>query len=305
LNTQTTEALVEHMPADRSVNPAQVGPTQRPKKVFPHPKPLDHHGPARVVAVCNQKGGVGKTTTTINLGAALADYGRRVLLVDFDPQGALSVGLHQTPRESDTTIYDVLMDRSVHAKEAMVPTPIEGMDLLRSNIQLSAAELQLVTQVAREQALTRLIEPLLPDYDVILIDCQPSLGLLTVNALTAATGVIVPVECEYFAMLGVALLEETIATVQERLNPSLEIEGLLATMYDGRTVHGREVLARLLERFGDQVFHTVVGRTIRFPETTVAGTPITSHDPSSPGAKAYRQLAREVLSRWEPASLRG
>lgn len=304
MKTQTTEALVEPARAHGTADPAQLGPTQRPKKTFPQPKAIDHHGPARVVAVCNQKGGVGKTTTTINLGAALADYGRRVLLVDFDPQGALSVGLHQTPRDTDTTIYNVLMDRGVHAKEAMVPTPIEGMDLLRSNIQLSAAELQLVTQVAREQALTRLIEPLVPEYDIILIDCQPSLGLLTVNALTAATGVLVPVECEYFSMLGVALLEETIATVQDRLNPSLEIEGLLATMYDGRTVHGREVLARLMERFGDQVFHTVIGRTIRFPETTVAGMPITSHDPSSPGAKAYRQLAREVLSRWEPASLR-
>jgi chromosome partitioning protein len=310
VNTQTTEALVESLPVNVSESGSDeqaglsMGPTQRPKKTFPQPPALEHHGPARVVAVCNQKGGVGKTTTTINLGAALADYGRRVLLVDFDPQGALSVGLHQPPRDSDLTVYNVLMERGLHPKEAMVQTPIEGMDLLRSNIQLSAAELQLVTEVAREQALTRVIAPLLPEYDVILIDCQPSLGLLTINALTAATSVLVPVECEYFSMLGVALLEETIATVQDRLNPELEIEGLLATMYDGRTVHGREVLSRLVERFGDQVFHTVIGRTIRFPETTVAGLPITAHDPSSPGAKAYRQLAREVVARWQPASPR-
>lgn len=278
-----------------------LGPTQRPRVTFPKPKRLDRHGPARIVAMCNQKGGVGKTTTTINLGGALADYGRRVLLVDFDPQGALSVGLGLNPHDFEISIYNVLMDNSLRAADILQKTPVDGMDLLPANIDLSAAEIQLVTEVGREQALGRILRPLLPDYDVVLIDCQPSLGLLTVNALTAADGVIVPLECEYFALRGVALLQETIEKVRDRLNPRLEIEGLLATMYDSRTVHGREVLTRLIEAFGDRVFHTVVGRTVRFPETTVAGVPITTFAPSSPGARAYQQLAREVLARWEPA----
>jgi chromosome partitioning protein len=171
------------------------------------------------------------------------------------------------------------------------------MDLLPSNIDLSAAEVQLVNEVAREQTLAHVLRPVLDDYDIILVDCQPSLGLLTVNALTAADGVIIPLECEFFALRGVALLIQTIEKIQERLNPRLELEGILATMYDSRTLHGREVLARVVEAFGDRVFHTVINRTIRFPETTVAGEPITSYASSSSGAKAYRDLAREVLAR--------
>jgi chromosome partitioning protein len=290
----------ESSTADDSAGP-ELGPTQRPVPDFPEPPPLDRHGPARVVAMCNQKGGVGKTTSTINLGAALADYGRRVLLVDFDPQGALSVGLGLDAHDLDLSIYNVLMDSSLKAADILQKTPIAGMDLLPANIDLSAAEIQLVTEVGREQVLGRVLYPLLADYDVILIDCQPSLGLLTVNALTAADGVMIPLECEYFALRGVALLQETIEKVRDRLNPRLAIEGLLATRYDARTVHGREVLTRLTEAFGDGVFHTVIGRTVRFPETTVAGMPITSFAPTSPGAEAYRQLAREVLVRWESA----
>jgi chromosome partitioning protein len=276
-----------------------LGPTQRPRMDFPEPPPVEKHGPARVVAMCNQKGGVGKTTTTINLGAALADYGRRVLLVDFDPQGALSVGLGVDAHDLELSVYNLVMERGVHAEDLLLKTSVRGMDLLPSNIDLSAAEIQLVSEVAREHALARALHPVLADYDVVLVDCQPSLGMLTVNALTASDGVIVPLECEYFALRGVALLQETIEKVRDRLNPRLEIEGLLATMYDSRTVHGREVLARLVEAFGDKVFHTVVSRTVRFPETTVAGMPITSFAPESPGAAAYRQLAREVLARWQ------
>src|SRR5690242_1684091 len=264
---------------------------------FADPAPLNGHGPARVIAMVNQKGGVGKTTTTINLGAALAECGLKVLLVDFDPQGALSVGLGINPLQLDLTVYNLLMDRSVTAEDVLLKTGVDGMDLLPSNIDLSAAEVQLVTEVAREQVLGRVIKPLLPEYDVCLIDCQPSLGLLTINALTCAHGVMVPLECEFFALRGVALLMDTISKVQERLNEDLEIEGLLATMYDARTLHGREVLARVVEAFGDKVFHTVINRTIRFPETTVAGEPITSYAASSSGAKAYRDLAREVLAR--------
>ena len=282
-----------HAPA--STRP--IGPTGRPMPVFPEPATRESHGPARIIAMCNQKGGVGKTTTTINLGASLAEYGRKVLLVDFDPQGSLSVGLGVNPYDIETSIYNLLMDRDTTLDDVVLKTNIPGMDLLPSNIDLSAAEVQLVTEVAREQVLARALAPALPDYDFVIIDCQPSLGLLTVNALTAAHGVIVPLECEFFALRGVAMLVETIQKVQDRLNPELEIDGLVATMYDSRTIHSREVLARLVEAFEDKVFHTAISRTVRFPETTVAGEPITTFATSSGGAYSYRQLAKEVLTR--------
>jgi chromosome partitioning protein len=274
------------------------GPTGRPLPVFPDPEPLIVHGPARIAAVCNQKGGVGKTTTTINLGAALAEQGRRVLLVDFDPQGALSVGLGFQPHELDRTVYNLLMERGITAADVVMKTRVEGMDLLPSNIDLSGAEVQLVHEVGREFVLGRVLQPVLPDYDVILIDCQPSLGLLTVNALACADGVLIPLECEYFALRGVALLMETIDKVSSRLSPKLAIDGLLATMYDSRTLHTREVLSGVVAGFGDRVFHTVISRTVRFPDATVAGEPITLFDPACNGASSYRELAKEVLERW-------
>nr|WP_106207204.1 AAA family ATPase [Kineococcus rhizosphaerae] len=279
----------------------QNGPTGRPVPTFPVPAPLDHHGPARVISMCNQKGGVGKTTTTINLGAALAEYGRRVLLVDFDPQGALSAGLGINPHELDKTVYQLLMERGTDVREVIRETSVEGLDLLPANIDLSAAEVQLVGEVARESVLARALRPALADYDVVLIDCQPSLGLLTVNALTASHGVLIPLECEFFALRGVALLVETIEKVQERLNPALEIDGILATMYDGRTLHSREVVTRVVDAFGDDVFHTVIGRTVKFPDATVAAEPITSYAGNHPGAEAYRQLARELVARGDAA----
>jgi chromosome partitioning protein len=269
----------------------------RPRREIPEPAPLQRHGPARVISLCNQKGGVGKTTSTINLGASLAELGRRVLLVDFDPQGALSAGLGIAPHELERTTYNLLLERNVHIDDVLLKTGVAGVDLLPSNIDLSAAEIQLVTEVGREQTLARALAPVLGDYDFVLIDCQPSLGLLTVNALTASHGVIIPLECEYFSLRGVALLVDTIGKVQDRLNPQLTLDGILATMYDGRTNHGREVFSRVLEAFGDKVFQTVVSRTVRFPETTVAGEPITTWAPNSAGAKAYRTLAREVIER--------
>jgi chromosome partitioning protein len=291
--------------ASRMTEPqaGELGPTGRPFSAFPDPEPLMEHGPARTVAVCNQKGGVGKTTTTINLGAALAEQGRRVLLVDFDPQGALSVGLGIQPHDIDGTIYNLLMERDVTAHDVLFKTSVMGMDLLPSNIDLSGAEVQLVHEVGREYVLGGVLEPLLPDYDVILIDCQPSLGLLTINALACADGVVIPLECEYFAMRGVALLMETIDKVSRRLNPKLTIDGLLATMYDSRTLHTREVLASIVNGFGDKVFHTVINRTVRFPDATVAGEPITSFDSGSMGANSYRELAKEVLERWRQAGV--
>jgi chromosome partitioning protein len=275
-----------------------LGPTGRPMPDLPEPAPLTTHGHARIISMCNQKGGVGKTTTTINLGASLAEYGRKVLLVDFDPQGSLSVGLGLNPHQMELTVYNLLMDREVVLEDVVVPTGVPGMDLLPSNIDLSAAEVQLVHEVAREQTLTRVLAPAIENYDVILIDCQPSLGLLTVNALTASDSVIVPLECEYFALRGVALLKTTIDKVRERLNPKLKIDGVLGTMYDGRTLHGREVMERLVEAWGDTVFHTVIRRTVKFSDSTVAGEPITSYATASTGAESYRQLAKEVLARW-------
>jgi chromosome partitioning protein len=275
----------------------EPGPTGRPWPVLPEPRVISIHGNARIIAMCNQKGGVGKTTTTINLGAALAEYGRKVLLVDFDPQGSLSVGLGLNPHDMDLSIYNLLLEPGVHHDDVVVKTGVAGMDLLPSNIDLSAAEVQLVHEVAREQTLQRVLKSAVEDYDVILIDCQPSLGLLTINALTAADGVIVPLECEYFALRGVALLKTTIDKVQERLNPRLTIDGVLGTMYDGRTLHGREVMERLVQAWGDTVFHTVIRRTVKFSDSTVAGEPITTYAGASAGAEAYRQLAREVLAR--------
>ena len=275
----------------------QVGPTGRPLPDFPQPQPLTSHGPARIIAMCNQKGGVGKTTTTINLGAALAEVGRKVLLVDFDPQGALSVGLGVPVNELDVTVYNLLIERGHDIREVIKHTKWEGLDVLPANIDLSAAEVQLVGEVAREQILARVLRPVVDDYDVVLIDCQPSLGLLTVNALTAAHGVIIPLECEFFAMRGVALLVETIEKITDRLNPRLQVDGILATMYDGRTLHSREVVASVVEHFGDDVFHTVISRTVKFPDASLAAEPITTYDGTHKGADAYRQLARELIAR--------
>ena len=275
-----------------------LGPTRRPLPVFPAPEPIVTHGPARIAAVCNQKGGVGKTTTTINLGAALAEHGRRVLLVDFDPQGALSVGLGIEPHELDATVYNLLMERGLRAHDVIIKTRVDGMDLMPSNIDLSGAEVQLVHEVGREYVLGGVLQPLMPDYDMIMIDCQPSLGLLTVNGLACSDGVVIPTECEYFSLRGLALLTDTVDKVRDRLNPKLEISGILLTRYDPRTVNAREVMARVVERFGDLVFDTVITRTVRFPETSVAGEPITTWAPKSTGAVAYRALAREFIDRF-------
>lgn len=253
--------------------------------------------PAHVIAMANQKGGVGKTTTTINLGAALAEQGRRVLLIDVDPQGSLGVGLGLDPHGRDATIYNLLMQDGASLDEALVETAVDDLHLLPANIDLAAAELLLVQEVAREQALQRLVERLRYRYDHILIDCPPSLGLLTINGLTAADGVIVPLECEYFALRGMSLLMQTLERVRDRLNPGLELEGIIATMFDRRTIHAREVLERVRDAFGDAVYETPVTKTIRFAEAPVAGEPILTYSPRSRGAEAYRTLAKEVLQR--------
>ncbi len=283
---------------DNGDPPVPVGLTGRPPRVIPEPAPKTTHGPAQVIAMCNQKGGVGKTTSTINLGAALAECGRRVLLVDLDPQGALSAGLGVPHYELDRTIHNVLVESRVSIDDVLINTRVKNLDLAPSNIDLSAAEIQLVNEVGREQTLARALHPVLDRYDYVLIDCQPSLGLLTVNALACADGVIIPTECEFFSLRGLALLTDTVEKVHDRLNPKLHIGGILITRYDPRTVNSREVMARVVERFGDLVFDTVISRTVRFPETSVAGEPITTWAPKSVGAEAYRALAREVIARF-------
>lgn len=278
------------------VQDAPLGPTGRPLREVPEPGPVSAHGPARIIAMCNQKGGVGKTTSTINLGASLAQYGRRVLLVDLDPQGALSAGLGVAHHDLDLTVHNLLVERT-SIDDVLMRTRIEGLDLLPSNIDLSAAEIQLVTEVGREQTLGRVLHPVLDRYDYVLIDCQPSLGLLTVNALACADSVIIPMECEYFSLRGLALLNDTVDKVRDRLNPRLSLEGIVVTMFDARTLHAREVMSRVVEVFGDLVYDTVINRTVRFPETSVAGEPIITWAPKSGGAEAYRALAREVIHR--------
>lgn len=272
-------------------------PSRNADNRFPIPKRLSSHGPARIIALCNQKGGVGKTTTTINTAAALAEYGRKVLLVDFDPQGALSRGLGVV-NEDVKTIYDLMLDRKLKAEDVIVHTEVPGLDLIPANIQLSAAEIQLVAEPGREKILAGVLRPVLGDYDLIMIDCQPSLGLLTVNALTAAHGVMIPVACDYFALRGLELLiQNTVELVQERLNENLKIDGILATMFDPRTLHSREMLNKLNEDYGDKVFKSVIKLTVKFKDSSAQGRPVTQYAPTSEAAELYRAVAREMVDR--------
>ena len=280
-----------------SASDVEVGLTGRPIRELPEPAPLEKHGPATIISMCNQKGGVGKTTSTINMGACLAEYGRKVLLVDLDPQGALSAGLGLTHDDIEDTIYDVMLDSHTSIHSAIQHIGVSGLDLVPANIDLSAAEIQMVNEVGREHTLARALRPVRRDYDFIIIDCQPSLGLLTVNALACSQGVIIPMECEFFSLRGLALLTDTVEKVSDRINFDLEVMGILVTMFDRRTKHAREVMSRVVDYFGDKVFDTVITRTVRFPETSVAGEPITTWAPSSPATQQYRDLAKEVIER--------
>ncbi|MBT1165733.1 ParA family protein [Bifidobacterium simiarum] len=268
----------------------------REYETFPAPDSLDRHGPARIIAMCNQKGGVGKTTSSINIAGALCNYGRRVLIVDFDPQGAASVGLGINANAVDDTIYTALFSPAMDPHVVVQHTRFPGLDIIPANIDLSAAEVQLVTEVGREQVLAGVLRPLRDEYDLIIVDCQPSLGLLTVNALTAADGVIIPVAAEFFALRGVALLMQSIEKVKTRINPSLEVDGVLVTMYT-RTLHSEEVMTRIYEAFQEKVFHTVITRSIKLPDATIAAAPITMYAPQHKTAKEYREVAREMVAR--------
>lgn len=250
----------------------------------------------RVYALAQQKGGVGKTTTAINLGAALVERGRKVLLLDADPQGALSAGLGLDPLALKETIYDVL--RSPKCELAGIISRTEtGCDLAPANIDLAASEIELVSEPGREQILKNKLTTVTKKYDYVLIDCPPSLSLLTLNALTAANGVIIPVQTQYFALRGMDLLFSTIEKVRTRLNPLLTIIGILPTMYDARTVHSREVIEEMRQSYGKQVFDTAIPFTVKLPDSNMAGQSIMKFNANSPATTAYRSLAEEVEAR--------
>ena len=267
----------------------------REYKTFPAPQSLKQHGPARVIAMCNQKGGVGKTTSSVNIAGALSQYGRKVLIVDFDPQGAATVALGINANQVENTIYTALFNPSIDVHEVVVHTRFPNLDIIPANIDLSAAEVQLVTEVGREKVLASTLRRLKDEYDAIIIDCQPSLGLLTINALTAADGVIIPVAAEFFALRGVALLMQSIEKVRTRINPDLQVYGVLVTMYTN-TIHSQEVLQRIYEAFDKKVFHSIISRSIKLPDATVAAAPITMFSPEHRTAKEYREVAREIIA---------
>jgi chromosome partitioning protein len=247
---------------------------------------------ARVIALANQKGGVAKTTSTLNLAVAFAENGSKVLAVDLDPQGNLTMSQGLNPDTIERSMYDVLVhklpiDQVIHQSE---------VDLAVASIDLAGAELALSSMIGRERALEKALQPVLPTYDYVVIDTPPSLGLLTINALVAANGVIVPVQCEYLSLRGLVQLENTLSMIRENLNPDVGIEGILATMYDSRTLHSREALEILEENFGDLVYKTRIRKTIRYAEAPVKGSSVLKYDPSGPAAQAYRDLAKEVLN---------
>src|SRR2546421_5408363 len=246
----------------------------------------------QVIALANQKGGVAKTTTTLNLGVAMVERGKRVLAVDLDPQGNLTMSQGWNPDEIERSMFDVLVHKLpiteiVHQGE---------IDLAVSSIDLAGAELALAAMIGRERALEKALLPAREQYDYILIDTPPSLGLLTINALVASQGVIVPVQCEYLSLRGLVQLENTLSMIRENLNPTVAIVGILPTMWDSRTLHSREAVEILQENFGDLVFDTKIRKTVRYAEAPVKGTSIIKYDPSGSAAEAYRDLAKEVLN---------
>jgi chromosome partitioning protein len=252
--------------------------------------------PTTIVAIANQKGGVGKSTTTINLGAGLAFQGERVLLVDIDPQGNTTSGLGIDRAAIEYSTYDLLVE-DVAIEDAIEPSSVRDLFVVPATIELAGAEIELVSMFSREARLGNALKPIADDYDFVLVDCPPSLGLLTVNGLAAADEVLIPIQCEYYALEGVSQLMKNIQLVQRNLNPQLNVEGVLLTMFDGRTTLAADVVAQVREHFGETTYRTIIPRTVRLSEAPSYGEPIEAYDPMSRGAIAYRELAREFRRR--------
>jgi chromosome partitioning protein len=283
-----TTVKQEAPPAQVQAEAAPAEPvTARSAPVEPAKKPG-----AEVIAFANQKGGVAKTTTTLNLAVAFAEAGNRVLAVDMDPQGNLTMSQGIDPDSVEKSMYDVLVHH-ISIREVIRKREV---DVACASIDLAGAEIAMSTQIGRERSLEKAFKPILEDYDFICIDTPPSLGLLTINALTAADKVIVPVQCEYLSMRGLIQLQNTLSMIRDELNPDVEIEGILPTLVDSRTVHATEAIEILEENFGDQVFATRIRKTIRFAEAPVKGTSVLKYDPDGPAAESYRDLAKEVLA---------
>ena len=251
---------------------------------------------ARVIAIANQKGGVGKTTTAVNLGACLATLGKRVLLIDIDPQGNTTSGVGINKADVKYCVYDVIIN-DVNIADAIMPSGLDHLDVLPATIQLAGAEIELVPTISREVRLRRAIQGMRSRYDYIVIDCPPSLGLLTVNALTAADSVMIPIQCEYYALEGLSQLLNTVRLVQKHLNTSLEVEGVVLTMLDARTNLGLQVIEDVKKFFRDKVYKTIIPRNVRLSEAPSHGRPIIHYDPKSRGAESYMELAKEVIAR--------
>jgi chromosome partitioning protein len=285
------EPTVEEPPVDVGAEPDATPHLQavpEPDAAVPEAR---EHVMASVIAFANQKGGVAKTTTTLNLGVALGELGRRVLLIDLDPQGNLTMSQGMNPDAIERSMFDVLVHRVpisdvIHTVE---------VDIAVSSIDLAGAELALSALIGRERALDKALVEVRERYDFILLDTPPSLGLLTINAFVAAEGVIVPVQCEYLSLRGLVQLENTLAMVRENLNPNVRVQGIVPTMFDGRTLHAREAIEILEEHFGDLVYDTRIRKTVRYAEAPVKGSSVLRYDPSGPAAQAYRDLAKEVL----------
>ncbi len=253
----------------------------------------------KAIAIFNQKGGVGKTTTNVNLAACLAVRGKKILVLDIDPQGNTTSGLGVSRQDIDLTTYDLLTDPGVNAEDAIMPTVVEGLDIIPGSVQLAGAEVELVRLARRESRLRNAIAPVKARYDYIFIDCPPSLGLLTINSLTAVDSVLIPIQCEYYALEGVSQLMSTIEIVRKNLNPGLEIEGVILSMFDGRTNLSIQVVEEVKKYFREKVYTTVIPRNIRLAEAPSYGMPIVLYDPNSKGAEAYSEFADEFLEQEE------
>ena len=309
---ETTHEEVEHQPVQEEgliieqIEVVERAPAESeiadeveyvPLKTYKDKKPVTHViGSTKIIAIINQKGGVGKSTTAINLSAALGEQGKQVLLVDLDPQGNTTSGLGVEKGQLDKCIYNVLLE-DTPIEDVIIPDVCEGLDLVPATINLAGAEVELVSEMARENRLKDAVGSMRGKYDYIFIDCPPSLGLLTVNSLVAADKLIIPIQCEFYALEGVTKLLDSMKRVKTRLNPTLDIYGILLTMYDGRTTLSKQVAAEVRNYFGRQVFDVVIPRTVKLSEAPSYGIPITQYDPTGKGAQSYIELAKEVISR--------